>query len=333
MNKAGLEEFVDQLRAMGEISRARIIALLQYGELSVGELVQILNQSQPRLSRHLKFLSAANIVERMPEGAWVFYRLKPHGPGRKLADTFLSIVDSEDPVLSRDKARLEQVHADRRATAQSFFESSAADWDAIRSLHYPESLLEAEILKAAGKGPFDLVVDLGTGTGRMLTLFADRARQLEGIDLSHQMLTMARANLAAANVTNAAVRHGDVVSAPLPNQVADLVIIHQVLHYLEDPARAIHEATRLLKPGGRLIVVDFAQHSLEQLRIEQSHRHLGFAEDYFSSWCQNGQLIPHPTLLLDAPEDKEAGLAVLIWTAEKADRVPPQINSQMETEK
>ena len=313
MEKIALDDVVERLRAAGEVTRARVLVLLSRGELSVGELAQILGQSQPRLSRHMKYLTTAGLVERMPEGAWVFYRLTPDGPGRMLCDTILGLGDLEDPVIQRDAARLEEVRTARRNEAQTFFENAAQEWDAIRALHYPEADIEAAVIEAAGEGPFDRVVDIGTGTGRMLTLFSARADRVEGIDLSHQMLTVARANLAAAGITNAAIRHGDATAAPLADGSADLVLIHQVLHFLEEPARAIQEAARILAPGGRLVAVDFAPHDLEYLRTEQSHRHLGVSETYFADWCRRAGLTLGPIKRFSEPE---GGLAVNIWTAD-----------------
>lgn len=312
MKQIGLDDLVERLRAAGESTRARVLLLLDNGELSVGELAQILGQSQPRLSRHMKFLTAAGLVERMPEGAWVFYRLSPYEPGRRLSEAVMALVDRNDPVVARDAARLEEVRLTRREEAQAFFESSAQDWDSIRALHYPETAIEQAVLEAAGQGPFDLMVDIGTGTGRMLTLFSERANRLEGVDLSHRMLTMARANLSSAGVSNAAIRHGDAAALPFEDASADLAVLHQVLHFLEEPARAIQEAARILKPGGRLVAVDFAPHHLEHLRSEQSHRHLGVSEEYFADWCARAGLRLAPIRRFDAPE---GGLEVHVWTA------------------
>lgn len=316
MNLCDLETLVDELRAAGEPTRARVLVLLGQGELSVGELAQILGQSQPRLSRHMKFLTAAGLVERMPEGAWVFYRLAPSGRARVLVDAILSLLDRQDQGVRRDLMRLEEVRATRRESAVAYFERTASDWDAIRALHYPESDIEAAILAVAGKGPFAHVVDMGTGTGRMLNLLAPYARQAEGIDLSHQMLTVARANLSSSGHSHVAVRHGDATAAPFEDNSADLVIIHQVLHFLEEPGRAIQEAARILAPRGRMIVVDFAPHELEHLRRDQAHRHLGIADRYFADWCEKAGLKPGPVERFAPPQDKPGGLAVNVWTAD-----------------
>lgn len=320
-DRPSLAVLVQQLRAAGETTRARILALLTRTELSVGELVQILEQSQPRLSRHLKFLTAAGLVERLPEGAWVFYRLPVAGRVRELVDTLNAAADPDDLTLRRDLARLEEVKAERLAAAQEYFSRVADDWDALRALHYSEPDIEQAVLSAAGAGPFDLAIDFGTGTGRMVSLFASRARRAEGIDTSHQMLTVARANLEKAGVANASVRHGDAKAAPFADASADLVIIHQVLHFLDDPGRAIAEAARVLRPSGRLIVVDFAPHGLEYLRDRHAHRHLGIAEGDLQRWAlKSGLEIKSVRRFKEpdgaGPDGKPTGVAVVVWAAE-----------------
>ncbi|MFC7291950.1 ArsR/SmtB family transcription factor [Hirschia litorea] len=316
-----LDQMVDSLRAAGEATRARVLVLLSRGELSVGELAQILGQSQPRLSRHMKFLTSAGLVERMPEGAWVFYKLPRKGAGRKLVDVILSLVDQEDKGVLRDLSRLDEVRAARQKEAVSFFERSAEEWDAIRALHYPESEIEAAVLNIVGDATFERVIDMGTGTGRMLALFAPKAHMADGIDLSHQMLTIARSNLSGPQFSHVGVRHGDATSTPFDDECADLVIIHQVLHFLDEPERAIMEASRLLKPEGRLLVVDFAPHELEYLRRDQAHRHLGFDDSYFADWCEMADLKQGLSQTFDAPKTSldthQEGLSVNIWTATK----------------
>jgi ArsR family transcriptional regulator len=319
MQRASLSTLVQELRAAGEPTRARILALLAHGELSVGELAQILGQSQPRLSRHMKFLTAAGLVERLPEGAWVFYRLPAEGRGRELADAFHAALDPDDPELARDVQRLADARAARAVAAEAYFARAAADWDALRALHYSEAEIEAAILESAGPGPFDFVVDFGAGTGRMLILLSPRARRLEGIDLSHQMLTMARANLAAAGVANAAVRHGDVCAAPYPDGVASLVIVHQVLHFLDEPGRALAEAARVLRPGGRLVVVDFAPHTLETLRADHAHRRLGVSQADFARWSEQAGIRVDAARRFAPPAHLAEGVEVTLWSGEAGD--------------
>lgn len=307
---------VAALRAAGETTRLRVLALLTEGELAVGELAQALAQSQPRVSRHLKLLTEAGLVERAPEGAWVFYRLAPaHTTERHFAEAMLGMLDPSDEVLQRDVERLNQIRAARDEAAAEYFERNAADWERVRALHLPEADIDSAILAAAGVGPFELMVDVGVGQGRMIQLFADRVRRAEGFDTSRQMLAIARASLDDLKA-KAAVRFGDAYAPPIDAGAADLVTIHQVLHFLADPARAIAEAARVLKPKGRLVIVDFAPHDLEFLREEHAHRRLGFADAEIADWCGAVGISNLKTTTL-APK-KSGALTVKIWAGERA---------------
>lgn len=310
------ERVVGALRAAGEQTRLRMLALLTEGELAVGELAQALGQSQPRVSRHLKLLTEAGLVERAPEGAWVFYRLpRAHTTERHFAEAALGMLDPNDPLLVRDAERLQEIRAAREAAAAEYFERNAADWERVRALHLPEADIDSAILAAAGEGPFELMVDVGVGQGRMIQLFSDRVRRAEGFDTSRQMLAIARASLDDLKA-KAAVRFGDAYAPPIERGAADLVTIHQVLHFLADPGRAIAEAARLLKPGGRLVIVDFAPHTLEFLREEHAHRRLGFADSEIADWCAAADIAQLKTTAL-APQ-KSGALTVKIWVGDKA---------------
>lgn len=307
---------VGALKAVGDQTRLRALALLTEGELAVGELAQALDQSQPRVSRHLKLMTEAGLVERAPEGAWVFYRLpRLHSTERHLADAALAMLDPDDPVLVRDAERLGVIRAARDEAATAYFERNAADWDRVRALHLPEADIDSAILGAAGAGPFELMVDVGVGQGRMIQLFVDRVRRAEGFDTSRQMLAIARASLDDLKA-KAAVRFGDAYAPPIERGAADLVTIHQVLHFLSDPGRAIAEAARMLKPGGRLVIVDFARHDLEFLREEHAHRRLGFSDAEVIEWCEAAGVEGVKTTSL-AP-DKRASLTVKIWAGTRA---------------
>lgn len=309
------QRVVGALRAAGEQTRLRVLALLTEGELAVGELAQALDQSQPRVSRHLRLLTEAGLVERAPEGAWVFYRLpRAHTTERHFADALLGMLDPADPTLARDAERLSVVRAMREAMAAQYFERNAADWERVRALHLPEADIDSAILAAAGEGPFELMVDVGVGQGRMIQLFAHRVRRAEGFDTSRQMLAIARASLDELK-SKAAVRFGDAYAPPIDAGAADLVTIHQVLHFLSDPARAVLEAARMLKPGGRLVIVDFAPHQLEFLREEHAHRRLGFADAEIAEWCAAAG-VPNVKTTRLAAKKREA-LTVKIWAGDK----------------
>jgi DNA-binding transcriptional ArsR family regulator/SAM-dependent methyltransferase len=303
------------LRAAGEPTRLRILALLRREELAVLELTRVLGQSQPRVSRHLKLLTDAGLVERFPDGAWVFYRLVGAGPARRLAEDMLDLIGEADQSLACDADRLAGISAERADQAASYFAENAERWDEIRAFHTSEASVEAAIVAAAGEGPFDQMIDLGTGSGRMLTLLGTQARSAVGLDLSRQMLNIARSRVAEAGLTCCELRHGDIHGTGLSAGHADIVIVHQVLHYLSEPAAAVAEAARLTAPGGKLLIVDFAPHEYEFLRAEHRHRRLGFSDDEMSRWLQGAGLGRiHVTAL---PPASGQGVTVKIWSAER----------------
>ena len=306
------DQTVEALRAAGEPTRLRVLSLLAGEELSVMEMSRILDQSQPRVSRHLKLMTDAGLIERFPDGARVYYRLSHDAQARRLIDTVLDIL-AED-AGEADHRRLDEVRKDREEAAVSYFEQVAPQWDRLRSLYVSESAVEAALEKAVGPGPFERVVDLGTGSGRMLTLFGKKAKMSVGLDLSQNMLNIARTNVTKAGVEQVELRHGDIFATRLPAASADLVIVHQVLHYLSDPAAAVAEACRLVSPGGRLVIIDFAPHDFERMREAHQHRRLGFADSEINGWLQDGGLTPSAPIAL--PHDAE-GLTVTIWTAER----------------
>ena len=314
------DQTVEALRAVAEPTRLRVLSLLAGEELSVMELSRILDQSQPRVSRHLKLMTEAGLIERFPDGARVFYRLSSDLPARRLIDTVLDLLDAD--ANAGDDRRLEDVRRDREAAAGAYFERVAPQWDRIRSLYVCESAVEAAITRAAGDGPFERVVDLGTGSGRMLTLLGRKAKMSVGLDLSQNMLNIARANVAKAGLDKVELRHGDIFATRLPERSADLVLVHQVLHYLADPAAAVAEAARLVMPGGRLLIVDFAPHKLEYLREEHQHRRLGFADAEMRRWLAEAGLRPSAPIAL--PPDTD-GLTVSIWTAERPDATAEKV--------
>jgi len=310
-----LSASVKQLKAAGDETRLRLLALLQHGERTVKDLTEVLGQSQPRISRHLKLLGDAGLVERLPEGAWVYYRLSEEQPGAGLIAAILTATAADDPVLSADTERLEQVRRSNQKAADEYFAEHAGDWDRLRHLHGGESAVEAAILDAVGPGPYRSLLDVGTGTGRMLTLLADRVDRSLGIDLSQPMLSVARANLERAGVTNARLRIGDALRLPVPRDGFDLVIVHQVLHFLDEPARAIAEAAKAVTASGRLLVIDLAPHHIEQLRTEHAHRRLGFSHEQVEQWIKAAGLTVTGVSDLKPKARLKHGLSVTLWSA------------------
>jgi ArsR family transcriptional regulator len=310
---------VSALKAMAEPTRLRLLMLLGAGELNVKDLTRILRQSQPRISRHLKLLAEASLIERSPEGSWAYFRLSQDRAGGELARRLLEGVDRDDPTLVRDRHRAESLRAEREAAAQAYFQAHAGEWDSIRALHVAEADVEAAIAEVLGAGPFELLLDLGTGTGRMLELFALRYRRGLGVDLSPAMLAYARSKLERAALTHAQVRHGDIYDLALADQAADAVVMHQILHFLSDPQRAIREAARVLAPQGRLLIVDFAPHALEYLRESYAHERLGFPDPVVRGWLEDCGLRVLKTRELAPPGHSSDGkLTVSVWLAGRA---------------
>ncbi len=282
--KIDLTLMVDTMKAAAESSRLRILLLLSRGDLTVSDLTEIMNQSQPRVSRHLKLLLEAALIERYQEGSWAYFRLSDMEGARQFVVGLVGRVDTSDPQVERDLERLAAVKQRRRDRAAEYFRANAASWDEIRSLHAPDRDVEAKLTEMIGEQTIHAMLDLGTGTGRILELLGDRYRRGVGIDMSREMLAVARSNLEQAGITHAQVRHGDVYAPPVDRDSFDLVTIHQVLHYLDDPALVIREAARVLRPSGRLVIVDFAPHSHEFLRGEHAHARLGFSDAQIGEW-------------------------------------------------
>ncbi len=305
-----VEEVLAQLRAAAEPTRLRLLALLDLGDLAVTEITQILGQSQPRVSRHLKLMCDAGLLDRFPEGAWVFYRVAGRGNGAVLARHLLDLLPPDDPVLALDRQRLEGVRAARAARAQDYFTQNAAQWDSMRRLHADDMVVERTLMDLLSGPVIHDLVDMGTGTGRVLEIMAPHIDQGIGIDLSREMLSVARANLERAGLRHCMVRQGDITQLPLGADSADAVTIYQVLHYAADPAAVVAEAARVLRPGGRLVVVDFAPHSQEDLRDRHAHRRLGFSDAEVDGWFRRAGLVPDGIRALAGDP-----LTVMLWRA------------------
>lgn len=306
------------LKSAAEPTRLRLLALLAHGEATVSELCRILAQSQPRVSRHLKLLTDGGLVQRFPEGSWVFYRLAEGPFATMLVQQLVSNLDHNDGRLASDRQRLDVVRAQRSANAQAYFREAAEDWNAIRSLHVDEHEVEQAILNTLGSAPINSMLDVGTGTGRMLELVGPLAGRALGVDISHDMLRIARETLERTAQAHVQARQGDMYRLPSPSGSHDLVLVHQVLHFADEPAAAVAEAARVLQPGGRLLIVDFAPHEVEELRTEHQHRRLGFNEDEVLTWCNACGL--SGTVASRLPGTP---LTVLLWLCHKPDAAVP----------
>jgi ArsR family transcriptional regulator len=320
-----MDQLLAGLRAAAEPTRLRLLALCARAELTVTELTQILGQSQPRVSRHLKLLCEAGLLERFREGAWAFYRLAQRGHAATLADHLVALLPTDDPGLALDLDRLDGVKRSRAAAAADYFRANAGEWNRIRSMHVDEAEVERAVLGTIGERTVDDYLDIGTGTGRLLELIGPRARHALGVDLSREMLAVARANLERAGLPHCSVRQADMYQLPLGSGGFDLVTIHQVLHYLEDPASAIAEAARVLAPKGRLIVVDFAPHTLEDLRERHAHRRLGFRDAEVLEWFRATGLDTRPPMHLPGQP-----LTVSLWSADRPARSGAGVESRVE---
>lgn len=312
--RLGIEALLAALEAAGEITRLRLLNLLCEAELTVSELVAILGQSQPRVSRHLKLLVEAGLAERQREGAWAFFRIADQGGA--FARDLIARLERSDPLLVADRARLDMTREARRRQAAAYFAQRAPDWDNIRALHAPEDQVEAAIMAMIGDRPIRALLDLGTGTGRMLELVAPRAQRAIGIDQSPAMLALARSRIEQSGLHNVQLRQGDIYAPPVERNAFDLAMIHQVLHFLDDPARALKEAARALSPGARLIVVDFSAHDEESLRRDYAHRHLGFNKLEIETPLREAGLSVVQSHEIVPTGGEAAKLTVAIWLAQ-----------------
>jgi ubiquinone/menaquinone biosynthesis C-methylase UbiE len=305
-----MDAILAALRAAAEPTRLRLLVLCAHGELTVSELTQILGQSQPRVSRHLKLLCEAGLLDRFREGTNAFFRLRQEGEVGRFAQMLIDTLPEADATLALDFERLEAIRRERAVTAAEYFRKNAVQWDKIRSLYVDEREVERALLDLLPQGGIQDLLDLGTGTGRILELVADRVERAVGIDLSREMLAIARANLERAPRRNLQVRQGDMYQLPWPAASFDVVTVHQVLHFADDPADALAEAARVLRPGGRLVIIDFAPHDIERLRLEHAHRWLGLEDAQIETWCRAAGLIPEPPVRLPGKP-----LTVCLWPA------------------
>lgn len=297
--------FVDVFAALADPTRLRIILLVRDIELAMGELADVLDQSQPRVSRHVRILAEAGLIERHKEGAWVFVRLARNGPTKEL----FALLDSRpgtDELIAGERIRLKRVRMERQKAVNDWFEANAAEWDFFERLGGPETVIDTDIAEAAAKPQVGRLLDIGTGTGRMLELLAPKAKSAVGIDRSPEMLRVARGKLGPA--ADCEVRQADMALLPFDDESFDTITLHQVLHFAEDPASVLSGTARVLAPGGKVLIADYAAHDLEELRSLYRHVRLGFENETMHGWLKGAGLKPALLASHAGPE-----LTVNLW--------------------
>lgn len=305
-------KMIEALKAAGDPTRLRLLLLCRRCELSVSELTWIIGQSQPRVSRHLKVLCDAGFLNRYAEGAWVMYRLALSGDAAPLGRLIDDLLDLEEEETSEILERLEEVRDRRRAAAQAYFSRNAENWSEMTRLQVSEREVETALHAILGWGRLGDVLDLGTGTGRLLAILAGRADTAIGVDINSEMLGVARQAIDRPDFEHVQVRQADIRRLPHGRNSFDLVTAHQVLHYLDDPDVVVREAARVLRPGGRLVIADLLPHDMEQLKTEQAHRRLGFSDDEIESWFATAGLETGESVKLSGRP-----LPVGVWSAVK----------------
>jgi ubiquinone/menaquinone biosynthesis C-methylase UbiE/DNA-binding HxlR family transcriptional regulator len=309
---ANIQEILLAMRAAAEGTRLRLLALCAEGELTVSELTQITGQSQPRISRHLKLLVEAGLLDRFREGTHAYYRLSESGPWTSIVRTIVDAIPHEDDRVARDLSRLNAVKQERARLAAEFFSKNAEQWDAIRALYIDDREVEQALTALWPQAPVQDLLDIGTGTGRILEMVADRVGRGVGIDQSRDMLAVARVNLERTGSKNCHVRHGDMMQLPFGDGAFDVVTFHLALHYAERPGLALLEAARVLRNGGKVIVIDFTLHSEQRLCEEHGHRWPGFEDAEILVWFKEAGLERRASVTLSGDP-----LTVKLWPAVK----------------
>ncbi|HLW26174.1 MAG TPA: metalloregulator ArsR/SmtB family transcription factor [Kiloniellales bacterium] len=303
-----MDDLLQGLRAAAEPTRLRILALCAHAELTVSDLVEILGQSQPRVSRHLKLLVDAGLLLRHQEGSFAYYRLADRGAGADLARQIVDLLPPEDPLHAADLERLQQVQDVWAVKAASYFRRNAANWSRLRALHANTDKVDTALRQLFEREPAENLLDVGTGAGHILQLLGAQVENAVGIDLSRDMLTVARANLFRGGLRHCQVRQAEMTALPFPAAHFDAVTLHMVLHYAQRPGAAIREAARVLRPGGRLVVVDFLPHEREELRSDHAHRWLGFSDAAIADFLVAAGLVADPPRHLGGD-----ALTVALW--------------------
>ena len=307
-----MEKVLRMLKAVSEPSRLRLSVLCARGEFTVSDLVHIIGQSQPRVSRHLKILCDAGLLRRIRQGSWVFYRSVTKGAEAEFLHYLTTVMPGTHPTIQLDHQRLLELKNERLRAAAQYFEKTAVEWDSIRTLHVEDLDIERALQRRVLEARPRKLLDIGTGTGRILEVLGPYVEDAEGVDFSHEMLTVARANLDKPSLGHCRVRHGDMYQLPFQDRSFHFITIHHVLHFAHQPQQVLKEAARVLRTQGQVVIVDFASHVREELRTKFKHQRLGFSNDEIEGWLdQIGLRMQPPTKFTGEP------LAIVIWTGIK----------------
>jgi len=306
-----MDTLLAALRACAEPTRLRLLALAARGAFCVVEFTEILGQSQPRLSRHLRLLGEAGLLERGREGANVWFTLPAADTeAGALARAVLARLPEDDSILVDDRRHAARVIAERARAASESFRRKGADWDEMRALDLPAAAVEQALLSLLPESDIGRALDIGTGTGRLLELLAPRVSIALGVDASRAMLALARTRLARPGLSHCAVRLADMYRLPLGDAGYDLVVLHMVLHHAEDTASVLAEAARVLRLGGRVVVVDLAPHE-PTATLGLAFRWPGFTDARMTELMRAAGLEPHAAITVPGPLDTR------LWSARR----------------
>jgi SAM-dependent methyltransferase len=304
----------DRLSSLADPTRCRLLRLLDRHELTVTELCRVVQLPQSTVSRHLKALADAGWIERRAEATSNLYAISQAGLDPAARRLWLVVREQLDsaPAASHDLRRVEAVLAERQTKSQEFFASSAGQWDRMR-----DELFGDRFHLAAFAGFTDrswVVGDLGCGTGRVAAALAPFVRHVIAVDGSAAMLKAARTRL--REMENVELRRGHLESVPINDDQLDAATLMLVLHHVAEPPRAVGEVARVVKPGGRLVMVDMLPHDREHYRRQMGHVWLGFSADHTRRLLADGGF-EHVRIVALPPDAHAKGPALFAATARK----------------
>lgn len=307
---------LDRLSALADSTRSRLLLVLDRHELTVSELCRVLQLPQSTVSRHLKILSDDAWVVARADGTSRRYTAAPTlDPGAKRLWQLVRGQVSADLTAEQDAERLRSVLAERRTRSEEFFSTSAGQWDSLRTELFGQ---RAELSALPGLFDSDWVMgDLGCGTGQLAATLAPWVGRVIAVDQSRAMLAAARARL--PGLTNVELRQGELESLPIADAELDAAVMSLVLHYVPEPLESLREARRVLKPGGRLLVVDMTPHARDEYRQTMGHLWQGFSSEQMSGWLTEAGLEPGRYRVLPA-DPRAMGPAVFSLTARRPEK-------------